>query len=80
MLEAAKRSEFDCWFSGRWIWLTREGALATLQYLEVLAKHNVGFRSYCESYIDSCGPLGEAVIAILAAMAAQERIGSPNAP
>jgi DNA invertase Pin-like site-specific DNA recombinase len=74
MFEAASRREFDVllfWALDR---LTREGALATLQYLQRLSSYGICFRSFTEPYIDSCGPMGEAVIAILAAIAKQERL------
>jgi DNA invertase Pin-like site-specific DNA recombinase len=74
MFEAASRRDFDVllfWSLDR---LTREGALATLQYLQRLSSYGICFRSFTEAYIDSCGPMGEAVIAILAAIAKQERL------
>jgi len=54
--------------------LTREGALETLQHLNQLSTCGVGFRSLTESYLDSCGMFKDAVIAILAAIAKQERL------
>jgi DNA invertase Pin-like site-specific DNA recombinase len=54
--------------------LTREGALETLQYLNQLSRYGVGYRSFTESYLDSCGMFREAVIAILGAIAKQERV------
>ena len=54
--------------------LTREGALETLQYLNQLSTYEVGFRSLTESYLDSCGIFWDAVIAILGAIAKQERV------
>jgi DNA invertase Pin-like site-specific DNA recombinase len=53
--------------------LTREGALATLQYLNQLSSYGVGFRSFTEPYLDSCGIFKDAVIAILGTIAQQER-------
>jgi DNA invertase Pin-like site-specific DNA recombinase len=35
--------------------LTREGTLATLQYLERLTSYHVGYKSFTEPYLDSCG-------------------------
>ena len=49
--------------------LTREGALETLQYLNQLSRYGVGYRSFTEAYLDSCGMFREAVIAILGAIA-----------
>ena len=53
---------------------TREGTLETLLYLNELSKCGVGFRSFTEPYLDSCGMFKDAVIAILAAIAKQERL------
>ena len=54
--------------------LTREGALETLQYLNQLSRYGIGYRSFTEAYLDSCGMFREAVIAILGAIAKQERV------
>jgi|SRR5271157_286009 len=54
--------------------LTREGTYKTLTYLRRLTDAGVKFKSYTEQYIDSLGVFGEAIIAVLAAVAAQERI------
>lgn len=73
MLDAASRHEFGCllfWSLDR---LTREGALATLRYLEQLTSYCVGYRSLTESYLDSVGAFRDAVIAILGCIARQER-------
>lgn len=53
---------------------TREGALATLQHLNTLTSYGVGYRSYTEAYLDSCGLFKDAIIAILGTVAKQERI------
>lgn len=73
MWTAASRRRFDVllfWSLDR---LTRGGALETLSDLNRLAGYGIQFRSYTEAYIDSCGVFGEAVIAILACIAKQER-------
>src|SRR5215469_14940320 len=73
MFAAANKREFDLllfWSLDR---VTREGALATLKYLEQLAAYGVAFRSYTEPYITSVGPFGEAIIGFLACIAKQER-------
>ncbi len=73
MLAAASKREFDVlvfWSLDR---LTREGALATLRYLEQLTAYGVGYRSFTESYLDSIGPFRDAVVAILGCIARQER-------
>ena len=74
MLADAMQREFDVvlfWALDRF---TREGALETLQYLNTLTSRGVGFRSFTEAYLDSCGIFKEAVIAILGAIAKQERL------
>jgi len=53
--------------------LTREGALHTLQYLNLLSSYGVAFKSFTEQYLDSCGIFKEAIISILATIAKQER-------
>jgi DNA invertase Pin-like site-specific DNA recombinase len=53
---------------------TREGAYETLRYLNLLTSYGVGFRSYTEQYLDTCGLFRDAVIGILATIAKQERI------
>ena len=54
--------------------LTREGSLPTLQYLNALSEFGIGYRSFTEPYLDSCGVFKDAVIAILGAIARQERL------
>src|SRR4029434_5251133 len=53
---------------------SREGVLETLQHLQRLSSHNVEWFSYKEEYLRSIGVFKEAVLAILAAVAKQERI------
>lgn len=74
MFTAASRREFDLllfWSMDR---LSREGALATLQHLQRLADCGVGFRSFTEAFIDSCGSFGPAIISFIACVAKQEAI------
>ena len=74
MLTDAMQRKFDVvlfWALDRF---TREGALQTLQYLNVLSSYGIGFRSYTEPYLDSCGVFKDAVIAILGTIAKQERL------
>ena len=71
---AASRREFDLvlfWSLDR---LSREGVLTTLRYLETLTQYGVGYRSFTEQYLDSCGMFRDAVISILAVIAKQERV------
>lgn len=53
---------------------SREGVRETLNHLERLTAAGVGYRSYTEQYLDSCGMFKDAVLAILAVVAKQERI------
>ena len=53
---------------------SREGVLRTLTYLNDLESSGVEFKSYAERYIDSSGLFKEAILAILATLAKQERI------
>ena len=46
----------------------------TLQHLSRLEDYGVGFRSFTEPYFDSCGVFKDAVIAIMATLAKQERV------
>ena len=74
MFRVASRREFDhllFWSLDR---LSREGVSRTLGYLEQLTAWGVGWRSYTEQYLDSCGIFRDAVISILATVAKQERI------
>ena len=74
MLLDASQRKFDLilfWALDR---LTREGTLATLQYLERLTSYQVGYKSFTEPYLDSCGTFKDVVISLLATMAKQERI------
>lgn len=74
MLEQARQRKFDLllfWSLDR---LSREGVLATLQYLQQLTSCGVNYQSYTEQYLDSLGPFRDAVLAILACIARQERV------
>ncbi len=74
MFADASKRRFDLvlfWALDR---LSREGVLETLQHLNRLTSYGVGFRSYTEQFFDSCGVFREAVIAIMATLAKQERI------
>src|SRR2546430_4525064 len=74
MFADGSRRKFDLllfWSLDR---LSREGVLETLQHLNRLTSYGVGFKSYTEQYFDSCGIFKDAVIAILATVAKQERV------
>jgi len=71
--DASKR-KFDLvlfWSLDRW---TREGTRATIKYMEQLESYGVGFKSYSEQYIDSCGIFKDVVISLLSTLARQEKI------
>jgi DNA invertase Pin-like site-specific DNA recombinase len=53
---------------------SREGALPTLQHLNLLESYGVGYKSYTEQYLDSTGIFKDAVVSILAIVAKQERV------
>jgi DNA invertase Pin-like site-specific DNA recombinase len=53
---------------------SREGVLETLQHLQKLTSYKVDWKSYTEQYLDSCGVFRDAVLAILATIAKQERL------
>jgi DNA invertase Pin-like site-specific DNA recombinase len=74
LFDAASRREFELvlfWSLDRF---SREGVLETLQYLQRLTAYGVGYRSFTEQYLDSCGMFRDAVISILAVIAKQERV------
>ena len=74
MFKDASTRQFDLvlfWALDR---LSREGVLETLNHLQRLSAAGVGWRSYTEQYLDSCGIFKDAVLAILAVIAKQERV------
>lgn len=74
LMAAAARHEFDLvlfWSLDRF---SREGVLETLQHLQTLTSYGVGWKSFTEQYLDSCGIFRDAVLSILATIAKQERI------
>jgi DNA invertase Pin-like site-specific DNA recombinase len=74
MRQCAARRQFDVlvfWALDR---LTREGTLATLQYLQTLEGYGVHWRSLTEAWIDSAGPFRDTIISLLASLAKQERV------
>ena len=74
MFEDASKRKFDLllfWALDR---LSREGVLETLQHLNRLTSYSIAWRSFTELFFDSCGPFRDAVIAIMATLAKQERV------
>jgi len=74
MFADASQRKFDSvlfWSLDRF---SREGVRETLNHLEVLSGYGVGYRSFTEQYLDSCGMFKDAVLAILAVIAKQERV------
>jgi DNA invertase Pin-like site-specific DNA recombinase len=74
LMEAAAQRKLDIllfWSLDR---LSREGPLPTLQYLNRLSGYNVAWRSFTEPYLDTTVPFGEAIVAVLTAVAKQERL------
>jgi DNA invertase Pin-like site-specific DNA recombinase len=74
LFQDASQRKFDLvlfWSLDRF---SREGVRETLNHLERLTSYGVAYRSFTEQYLDSCGLFKDAVLAILAVIAKQERI------
>jgi DNA invertase Pin-like site-specific DNA recombinase len=74
MFADASRRKFDLvlfWALDR---LSREGVLETLQHLNRLTSYGIEYKSFTEQFFDSCGIFKDAVIAIMATLAKQERV------
>jgi DNA invertase Pin-like site-specific DNA recombinase len=74
LFESAAQRKFDLilfWSLDRF---SREGVFETLQHLQRLNSYGVDWWSFREEYLRSVGVFKEAVLAILAAVAKQERI------
>jgi DNA invertase Pin-like site-specific DNA recombinase len=74
MFEDASQRKFDLvlfWSLDRF---SREGVMETLNHLQRLSAAGVGYKSFTEQYLDSCGIFKDAVLSILATIAKQERI------
>lgn len=74
MMAAVRKRQFDIllfWSLDR---LSREGVLKTIGYLQYLNDRDVQWMSFTEQYLDSLGIFREAVLAILAVIAKQERM------
>ena len=74
LLNDAAQRRFDVvlfWAVDR---LTRGGALKTIEYLDQFTSYRIGYRSFTEPYLDSCGMFKDAIVAILGTIAKQERV------
>lgn len=74
LFQDASQRKFDMvlfWSLDRF---SREGARETLNHLERLSSYGMAYRSFTEQYLDSCGLFKDAVLAILAVIAKQERV------
>jgi DNA invertase Pin-like site-specific DNA recombinase len=74
LFEDASKRKFDVvlfWSLDRF---SREGVRETLNHLERLSSYGVNYRSFTEQYLDSLGIFKDAVLAILAVIAKQERV------
>jgi DNA invertase Pin-like site-specific DNA recombinase len=74
MFADASKRKFDLvlfWALDRF---SREGVLATLQSLNLLESYGVSYKSFTEPFFDSCGVFKDAVVAIMATLAKQERV------
>lgn len=74
MFDDASKRKFDVvlfWALDR---LSREGVAETLNHLNKLTAYGCDWRSYRESYLDSCGPFKDVVISLMATLAKQERV------
>jgi DNA invertase Pin-like site-specific DNA recombinase len=74
MFAAARQRQFDLVFFWSLDRLSREGVAETLAHLQRLTEAGVEWRSFTEQYLDSTGVFRDAVIAILATIAKQERV------
>jgi DNA invertase Pin-like site-specific DNA recombinase len=74
LFQDASQRKFDVvlfWALDRF---SREGVRETLNHLERLTSYGINWRSFTEQYLDSCGVFKDAVLAILAVIAKQERV------
>lgn len=74
MMTDAAAKKFDAVFFWSLDRLSRQGVLETLQILQKLDQAGCCWRSHAEPYLDSCGAFKDAILAILAALAKQERL------
>ena len=73
MMKDASQRKFDLllfWAMDR---LSREGGYKVVTYLRQLDSWGVGFRSYTESYLDSCGPFKDTIMTMMGDLARVEK-------
>ena len=73
MLADAAKHRFDAVLTWALDRITRQGALATLEYLKRLNSIGIKFVSFSEPYINTVGPLGDGIIALLGCFAKMEK-------
>ena len=74
VFQDASKRQFDIvlfWSLDRF---SREGVRETLNHLERLTCYGLGWRSFTEQYLDSCGIFKDAVLAILAVIAKHTKL------
>lgn len=74
MFSDASKRKFDLvlfWALDRF---SRQGVLDTLQHFNRLESFGVSYKSFTEPFFDSCGVFKDAVVAIMATLAKQERV------
>lgn len=74
VFQLAHQKKFDVllfWALDR---LSREGTRKTIQYLTRLDEYGVDWHSYKEEYLSSLGVFSDCIIALLSALAKQERL------
>jgi DNA invertase Pin-like site-specific DNA recombinase len=74
MFSDASKRKFDLvlfWALDRF---SRQGVLDTLQNFNRLESFGVSYKSFTEPFFDSCGVFKDAVVAIMATLAKQERV------
>src|SRR5262245_36640147 len=73
LMEDARQRRFDLllfWALDR---ITREGVLEMLQPLKTLDSYGIEWRSHTEAFLDSTGPMKDAIIGLMASIAKIER-------
>jgi DNA invertase Pin-like site-specific DNA recombinase len=74
MMKDASQRSFDILLFFSLDRLTREGVRQTIHYLQMLESYGIQYKSYSEQYLDSTGIFADAIVALLATLARQERI------